>query len=209
MERLNVPSWYNPPATPPSSSIINPHTTLWRQAQGSSSSSAGWRRHISYSSSQSTTSTLERNFTPLSSQRYKSRFGTLASSTRSPSSSSIISCSSSTSSTPSKPAYLGWRCVDRLDSGPAYLTSPAQRLASSVAPSAAGRQAGVAEGTKQGGREEGTEDTLDYCNSDKPPTVKEAWPQVDSDSDDSSDNMDDDSGIDRSEDFRQEILDEE
>ena len=99
--------------------------------------------------------------------------------------------------------------MDRLDSGPAYLTSPVQRLASSVALSAAGRQAGVAEGTKQGGREEGTEDTLDYCNTDKPPTVKEAWPQVDSDSDDSSDNMDDDSGIDRSDDFRQEILDEE
>ena len=101
---------------------------------------------------------------------------------------------------------------------PAYLTSPAQRLASSVALSTAGRQGGgVAEGTgtggtKQEGREEGTVDTLDYSNSslsDKPSQVKEAWPQINSDSDDSSDNMDDDSGIDRSDDFRQEILDEE
>jgi hypothetical protein len=67
-------------------------------------------------------------------------------------------------------------------------------------------------GTRQEGREEGMEDTLDYCNrslSDKPPQVKEAWPLIDSDNDDSSDNMDDDSGIDRSDDFREDILDEE
>ena len=55
-----------------------------------------------------------------------------------------------------------------------------------------------------------TEAILDFCNSpfiDKPHQVKEAW-LVDYDSDVNSDNLDDDSGIDRSEDFTQEILNE-
>jgi len=222
MERLSVPSWYKPSDTP-SPSPTTPHTPRWRQAGGgssssSSSSSAGWRRHISHTASPSTTSTLERNSTPLSSQRYRSRFGTLPSSTRSPSNSSINSSSSTISSTPSKQVYLGWRSQERLDIGPAYLTSPAQRLASSAIPCSvkpgsrsATATAATDTATAKEGIKEVTEAILDFCNSpigDKPPQVKEAWPHVDDDSDENSDNLDDDSGIDRSDDFTQEILNE-
>ena len=66
--------------------------------------------------------------------------------------------------------------------------------------------ASVEEGIK-----EVTEAILEYCNSplcDKPPEVKDAWPEVEDESDDNSDNLDDDSGIDRSDDFMQEILKE-
>merc|ERR1719186_2414373 len=55
MERLSVPSWYKPSDTP-SPSPTTPHTPRWRQAGGgspSSSSSAGWRRHISHTASPS------------------------------------------------------------------------------------------------------------------------------------------------------------
>eukprot|EP00092_Neocalanus_flemingeri_P087300 GFUD01110162.1.p1 GENE.GFUD01110162.1~~GFUD01110162.1.p1 ORF type:complete len:218 (+),score=87.65 GFUD01110162.1:3-656(+) len=217
MERLSVPSWYKPPDTP-SPSSTTPLTTRWRQASSSSSSSsssAGWRRHISNSASPSTTSTLERNSTPLSSQRYRSRFGTLPSSTRSPSNSSINSSSSTISSTPSKQVYLGWRSQERLDIGPAYLASPAQRLASSAIPCSVrpgSRSATATAATDTAIVEEGikdvTEAILHFCNSpsgDKPPQVKEAWPHIE----DESDNVDDDSGIDRSDDFMQEILNEE
>eukprot|EP00092_Neocalanus_flemingeri_P095749 GFUD01121832.1.p1 GENE.GFUD01121832.1~~GFUD01121832.1.p1 ORF type:complete len:241 (+),score=95.47 GFUD01121832.1:59-724(+) len=220
MERLSVPSWYKPPDTP-SPSSTTPLTTRWRQASSSSSSSsssAGWRRHISHSASPSTTSTLEINSTPLLSQRYRSRFGTLPSSTRSPSNSSIYSSSSTISSTPSKQVYLGWRSQERLDIGPAYLASPAQRLASSAIPCSvrpgsrsATATAATDTATVKEGIKEVTEAILHFCNSpsgDKPPQVKEAWPHIEDDSDENSDTLDDDSGIDRSDDFTQEILNE-
>jgi len=206
MEKLSVPSWYNPPDTP-SPSPSTPHISRWRQAGGSSS--AGWRRHVSHSAS-STTSTLERNPTHLSSQRYKARFSTLPSSTRSPSNSSINSSTSTLSSTPSKQVYLGWRSQERLDIGPAYLTSPAQRLASSAIPcSVQSVSAIAATDTAKEGIKDITDAILDFCNSPiGPPQVKEAWPHIEDDSDD-SDNLDDDSGIDRSDDFTQEILNED
>ena len=53
-----------------------------------------------------------------------------------------------------------------------------------------------------------------YCNSsacDEPPQVKEAWPFVEDDNiedSDCDDTMDNDSGIDRSDDFTEEILNE-
>ena len=87
---------------------------------------------------------------------------------------------------------------------PAYLTSPAQRLASSAA-RLVSTPASVTEGaatvaTAHDGIKEVTEAILDFCNSsllgDKPPKVKEAWPCIDNDSDTSADEMDDDSGID-------------
>ena len=90
---------------------------------------------------------------------------------------------------------------------PAYLTSPAQRLASSAV-MLVSRPASVTEGTAtlataQEGIKEVTEAILDFCNSsllgDRPPQVKEGWPCID-------DNMDDDSGIDRSDDFIQENI---
>ena len=114
--------------------------------------------------------------------------------------------------------YLGWRSQERLDIGPAYLTSPAQRLASSAIPCSvkpgsrsATATAATDTATAKEGIKEVTEAILDFCNSpigDKPPQVKEAWPHVDDDSDENSDNLDDDSGIDRSDDFTQEILNE-
>ena len=90
---------------------------------------------------------------------------------------------------------------------PAYLTSPAQRLASSAA-RLLSTPASVTEGTDtiataQEGIKEVTVAILDFCNSslhgDKPPQVKD---NIDT----SDDNMDDDSGIDRSDDFIQENI---
>ena len=55
-----------------------------------------------------------------------------------------------------------------------------------------------------------TEAIIDFCSSpvnDKPMTVKQAWVSNDDDSD-NSDNPDDDSGIDRSDDFTHDILNE-
>ena len=97
---------------------------------------------------------------------------------------------------------------------PAYLTSPAQRLASSAVRLVI-RPASVTEGTDtiattQEGIKEVTEAILDFCNSsllgDKPIQVKEAWPCIDDNINFSDDNMDDDSGIDRSDDFIQETI---
>ena len=207
MEKLNVPSWYNPSSSY-SPCTTTPCTPSWRQSGGSSSSSTGWRRNISHSSSSSTASRLERNSTPLSSQRYRSKFSTFPSSTRSP---SISSINSSVSSTYSKPLYLGWRSQERLATVSAYLTSPAQRLASSAA-RLVSRPASLTEGTAtiataQEGIKEVTEAILYFCKSsllvDQPPQVKEDWPCIDDNNNISDDNMDDDSGIDRSDDFMQ------
>jgi len=196
MERLNVSSWYKSPALSP------PVPTSSRLGKEESNSSpAGWRRHISHSESR--TSTLSRNSTPLSSQRYRSRFSTLPSSVRSASTASMNSASS-TNSSPRVQMYLGWRSQERLDIGPAYLTSPAQRLASSVVPRSPRTEVTEADKDK-------TVDSNVYeknQHEDKPPMVKIAWPPVDNESDDDSDVMDDDSGIDRSDDFLQEIINE-
>ena len=94
--------------------------------------------------------------------------------------------------------YLGWRSQERLDIGPAYLTSPAQRLASSavVVHDKPGKDKQVTEDIK-----EVTEAIIDFCSTPvtgKPVQVKQAWVSNDDDSD-NSDNPDDDSGIDRSE----------
>ena len=100
--------------------------------------------------------------------------------------------------------YLGWRSQERLDIGPAYLASPAQRLASSVVPCSSRTENTAAS-------EDVIEDSVGYCDihqEDKPPQVKVAWTPVDDESVDGSDIMDDDSGIDRSDDFLQEIINE-
>jgi len=55
-----------------------------------------------------------------------------------------------------------------------------------------------------------TEAILNYCNSssqDKAPVAKDAW-HVDDESDGDKDDKDDDSGIDRSDDYIQEIVNE-
>ena len=56
-----------------------------------------------------------------------------------------------------------------------------------------------------------TEAILDFCSSPVtggPVVVKQAWISTDGEDSDHSDNPDDDSGIDRSDDFTQEILNE-
>ena len=131
----------------------------------------------------------------VTSQRFRNKVSTLPSS------------SSANNLLPNK-VYLGWRSQERLDIGPLYLTSPAQRLATSavvVKEKPAKNEEQVKEDIK-----EVTEAIIDYCNSPvngKPVQVKQAWMINDEDSD-NSDNPDDDSGIDRSDDFTQEILNE-
>ena len=108
--------------------------------------------------------------------------------------------------------YLGWRSQERLDIGPVYLTSPAQRLATSavvVKPNL--KEEPKPTETVMDDIKEVTDAIIDYCSSPvggKPVVVKQAWMKSADDDSDQSDNPDDDSGIDRSDDFTQEILNE-
>ena len=71
--------------------------------------------------------------------------------------------------------YLGWRSQERLDTGPAYLASPANRLASSLAPRPVrtGTRVGASATGKTASQADGvnieimdiTEAILDYCNT--------------------------------------------
>ena len=203
MEKLNVPAWYKSPAPAPAPATPSPaparSATLpsgalassWRTA---SLSSSGWRRHNPGPGSAA--STLERQSCLVTSQRFRGRGSTL------PAASSTTNLASTTSGR----MYLGWRSQERLDIGPAYLTSPAQRLATSavvVRGSPAKVEAKVQEDIK-----EVTEAIMDFCSpASKPGQVKQAWLGRDEESE-NSDNPDDDSGIDRSDDFTQEILNE-
>ena len=201
MEKLNVPAWYKSPApaTPspapaPARSATLPSGALASSWRTASLSTSGWRRHNPGPGSAA--STLERQSCLVTSQRFRGRGSTL------PAASSTTNLASATSSR----MYLGWRSQERLDIGPAYLTSPAQRLATSavvVRGSPAKVEARVQEDIK-----EVAEAILDYCSpASKPGQVKQAWLGRDEDSE-NSDNPDDDSGIDRSDDFTQEILNE-
>lgn len=124
--------------------------------------------------------------------------------------------------------------MERLDIGPAYLVSPSQRLACTALPTDQAvltRSATLPVGSRvDTDIRQVTEAIMDFCRSpqknmasvtlvgeEKPPghQVKEAWcERREGDSDDSdnernSDQPDDDSGIDRSEDFTAEILSDE
>merc|ERR1711981_36705 len=120
------------PSTP--SSQTSGSTPKWRLSSTSSSSStlAGWRRHLA-NAPPSAPSTLSRTTTPYSSARYRA----LSSTGRCPSSSSLVSATSSPSPLPpsqtTKQPYLGWRSQERLDIGPTYLNSPTRRLAATTA----------------------------------------------------------------------------
>merc|ERR1719233_1220866 len=219
MEKLNIPSWYKSPSNTPARST--PQTPRWKQSgrEPSTSSSLGWRRHLAHSPSPSQTSSLERSATPLSSQRYRSRVRTMQSSSRSPSISSMnSSISSSTLPSPSKQVYLGWRSQERLNMDQDYLTSPASRLAKSVLHPLKKQNKindeAIVDGTKDNTENvkndimDITEAILSYCSTsshDKAPVAKDAW-QGDDESDGDKDDKDDDSGIDRSDDYIQEIV---
>ena len=154
--------------------------------------SGGWKRQSTQSSA---ASTLDRQSCLVTSHRFRNKCSTLP-------------ASPSAHHNPAHTRlYLGWRSQERLDIGPAYLTSPAQRLASSavVVHDKPGKDKKVTEDIK-----EVTEAIIDFCSTPgpgKPETVKQAWVSNDDDSD-NSDNPDDDSGIDRSDDFTHEILNE-
>ena len=107
--------------------------------------------------------------------------------------------------------YLGWRSQERLDTGPAYLASPANRLATSLALHPAVRVgASAIVKTADGVKNEImdiTEAILDYCNTPAVVT-KDACVDVDESDEDNETRDDDDSGIDRSDDFTQELINE-
>ena len=91
-----------------------------------------------------------------------------------------------------------------------YLTSPAQRLATSAVVTQQQTPANNTT-TVNDDIKEVTEAIIDFCSSPvdgKPGPVKQAWIKTGDDDSDNSDNPDDDSGIDRSDDFTQEILNE-
>ena len=106
---------------------------------------------------------------------------------------------------------------------PAYLTSPASRLAKSVLhpikkqnKSVPTNDNAIVAGTKDDTENvkndimDITEAILNYCNTssgDKGPVAKDAW-HGDDESDEDKDVKDDDSGIDRSDDYIQEIVNE-
>ena len=117
---------------------------------------------------------------------------------------STLTSASSTSSqrAPVKPVYLGWRSQERLDTGPSYLTTPAQRLASSALEFKT--KIDVTKNTTikakdvdnvQTNIKEVTDAIMNFCKSSL--SDKEYGEEH---------NIDGDSGIDRSEDFTQEVL---
>ena len=110
--------------------------------------------------------------------------------------------STTTNTTPVKPVYLGWRSQERLDIGPSYLTSPAQRLASSAHSVkdkiCVSKNGGIKDvDNVQTNIKEVTDAIMNFCKSSI--NAKEYGDE---------ENMDGDSGIDRSEDFTQEVLSE-
>ena len=116
---------------------------------------------------------------------------------------SISSSSSQAQPVSSKPVYLGWRSQERLDIGPSYLASPAQRLASTVieVKDKIGEKRTAASDV-QTNIKQVTDAIMDFCrtSADDTPVIHD----LDKDNDD----IDDDSGIDRSEDFTREVLNE-
>ena len=199
MEKLTMPDWFKTssrsPSAPPTPRLSTSNSTpaqltsSWRSS--TLSSQPGWRRHGSVTSS-SRSSTLERKTSTMSSQDYRSRMSTLT------------SASSTSHRTPVKPVYLGWRSQERLDTGPSYLTTPAQRLASSALEFKT--KIDVTKNTTikakdvdnvQTNIKEVTDAIMNFCKSSI--SDKECGDE---------ENMDGDSGIDRSEDFTQEVLSE-
>ena len=171
------------PRLPASNSTPAKLTSSWKSA--TLSSQPGWRRQGSVTSS-SRSSTLGRKTYTMPSQDYRSRLSTMTSTS-----------STSVHQTPVKPVYLGWRSQERLDTGPSYLTTPAQRLASSTLDfkNKLAKNTSIKDvDNVQTNLKEVTDAIMNFCKS--------------SISDKDEDNIDGDSGIDRSEDFTQEVFSE-
>ena len=184
MEKLNVPSWCKSlkqtPTAPPTPTLRLPSSR-----SVSSTLSSSWR-----TSSLSSTGGWRRGSSTLDRRDRGRDSGTL------PAVSSRLSPAN-------KQVYLGWRSQERLDIGPVYLTNPAQRLASSavqVKNNNNDSQVTVTEDIK-----EVTEAILDFCKTSvkEPKIAWESPKQLNEEND-----VDGDSGIDRSEDFTKEILNE-
>ena len=183
MEKLNVPAWCKSlkqtPTAPPTPTL---RTSASRSA--SSTLSSSWRTSsLSSTGGWRRSSTLERRDRTL------------------PALSSRL--------TPAKKQmYLGWRSQERLDIGPVYLTNPAQRLASSAVQLKPNKKDVVAkeDETVSEDIKEVTEAIMDFCKTSVTRETKIAWesPEPNNDEDD----VDGDSGFDRSEDLSKEILNE-
>ena len=172
MEKLNLPAWYNDRTPPPINTSTYYTVPTWKRA------TQGYQG---------------RRTSDISIQRSKQ---VLRSSTLSLCSASNYSSSPSPSLS-SRPIYLGWRSQDRLDIGPLYLTSPSQRLASTV----------VNKQLKEPPKD--SEEFMVEADDKRVPTeVKEAWPEIASDSETDGEICDDDSGIDRSDDFVNDLLED-
>lgn len=130
---------------------------------------------------------------------------------------------SSTCPSPSKPLYLGWRSQERLDTDLNYQSSPASRLARSVLhPAKQQTKVAASKGAADNSGDKDdvenvksdimniTEAILNYCNtsSHDKSSIDNDSPIKDNNSDEDKDEKDDDSGIDRSDDYRQEIVNE-
>ena len=198
MEKLTMCDWFKTssrsPSAPPTPRLASSNSTpekltsSWRSS--TLSSQPVWRRQASVTLS-SRSSTLERKTSTMSSQDYRSRMSTLTSTS-----------SNSSQQTPVKPVYLGWRSQERLDTGPFYVTTPAQRLASSALEAKhkldVTKKATIKDvDNVQTNIKEVTDAIMNFCKSSL--SDKEYGEEQ---------NIDGDSGIDRSEDFTQEVLSE-
>ena len=189
MEKLNVPSWCRKslkqtPTAPPTPSMRLPSSR-----SVSSTLSSSWRTSSLSSSGggwRRGSSTLDR--------RDRGR------------DSGTLPALSSRLGPANKQIYLGWRSQERLDIGPVYLTNPAQRLASSAV-QVRNNNNNNKENSKEVTEDikEVTEAIMDFCKTSVKKT-KVAWESPEQHNEE--DDVDGDSGIDRSEDFTKEILNE-
>ena len=187
MEKLDVPAWCKSlrqtPTAPPTPTLRIPASR-----SVSSTLSSSWRTSsLSSSGGWKRSTTLDRR---------DRRDGTLP------------ALSSRQQPPANKQMYLGWRSQERLDIGPVYLTNPAQRLASSAVQLKPNKKDVVAkeDETVSEDIKEVTEAIMDFCKTSVTRETKIAWesPEPNNDEDD----VDGDSGFDRSEDLSKEILNE-
>ena len=181
MEKLNVPSWCRKSLKQTPTAPPTPSMRLPSSRSVSSTLSSSWRTSSLSSSGggwRRGSSTLDR--------RDRGR------------DSGTLPALSSRLGPANKQIYLGWRSQERLDIGPVYLTNPAQRLASSAV------QVRNNNNNNKENSKEVTEAIMDFCKTSVKKT-KVAW---ESPEQLEEDDVDGDSGIDRSEDFTKEILNE-